>query len=97
MSLKVHCLGIVVFVEPFSQISLIVFQSLVFALSDAPPTLQSSLSENELGGSEEVHQRSHQQSQRVQHCQHHSGAAAGEHRQGQVNANVVFVTINMDR
>lgn len=54
-------------------------------LIDAPPPLQPGLSEDELGGSEEVHQRSHQQSQRVKHRQHHSGAAAGKYRQGQVN------------
>lgn len=71
------------------------FQSLLFALIDAPPSMQSRLSENELGGSEEVHQRSHQQGQRVQHCQHHSGAAAGKHRQGQVNDNIVFIVINV--
>lgn len=54
---------------------------------DAPPSVQPGLSENELGGSEEVHQWSDQQSQRVEHRQHHPGAAAGEHRQGKVNIN----------
>lgn len=46
--------------------------------------LQSGLPENELGSAEEVYQRSHQQSKRVQHRQHHPGAAAGEHRPRQV-------------
>lgn len=49
------------------------------------PFSQPGLSEDELGGSEEVHQRSDQQSQRVQHCEHHPGAAAGKHCQGKVS------------
>lgn len=49
--------------------------------------VQPGLSEDELGGPEEVHQRSDQQSQRVEHRPHHPGAAAGEHRQGKVNNN----------
>lgn len=47
-------------------------------------SLQSGVSEDELGSPQEVHQRSHQQSKRVQHRQHHPGAAAGEHRPRQV-------------
>lgn len=49
--------------------------------------MQPGLSEDELGGSEEVHQRSDQQSQRVEHRHDHPGAAAGEHRQGEVSNN----------
>lgn len=56
-------------------------------VKSAPPLVQPGLSEDELGGSEEVHQRFDQQSQRVQHRQHHPGAAAGEHHQGQVSGS----------
>lgn len=56
-------------------------------LTDALPLVQPGLSEDELGGSEEVHQRSDQQSQRVEHRHDHPGAAAGEHRQGEVSNN----------
>lgn len=46
--------------------------------------MQPGVPEDELGGPQEVHQWSHQQGQRLQHRQHHPGAAAGEHREGQV-------------
>lgn len=52
---------------------------------DAPPPVQPGLSEDELGSSEEVHQWSDQQSKRVEHRHDHPRAAAGEHRQGEVN------------
>lgn len=55
--------------------------------------MQPGLSEDELGGAQEVHQRSYQQSQRVKYCQHHTGAAAGEHRQGEVISNTHIFAI----
>lgn len=45
---------------------------------------QFGVSEDELGSPEEVHQWSDQQSERFQHCQHYSRAAAGEYCEGQV-------------
>jgi len=45
---------------------------------------QFGVSEDELGSPEEVDQWSDQQSERFQHCQHHSRAAAGEYCEGQV-------------
>lgn len=47
--------------------------------------VQPGLSEDELGGSEEVHQRFDQQSQRVQHRQHHPGAPTRKYRQREVS------------
>lgn len=49
--------------------------------------MQPGLSEDELGGAQKVHQWPHQQGQRVKYCQHHTGAAAGEHHQGEVINN----------
>ncbi len=57
----------------------------VCPVTDAPPLVQPGLPEDELGGSEEVHQWSDQQSQRIKHRKHHSGAAAGKHSQGEVS------------
>lgn len=61
---------------------------IICVFTDASPPVQPGLSEDELGGSQEVHQWSHQQNQCVKHHQHHPGAAAGEHRQGEVNKNI---------
>lgn len=55
------------------------FSSILFFLIS-----QFGVSENELGSPEEVHQWSDQQSERFQHCQHYSRAAAGEYCEGQV-------------
>lgn len=52
--------------------------------SPSYPFPQPGVPEDELGSAEEVHQRSHQQGKRVQHRQHHPGAAAGERRPWQV-------------
>lgn len=52
--------------------------------TDTLSPVQSGLSEDELGGFEEVNQRVDQQSECVQHCQHHPGAAARERCQRKV-------------
>lgn len=60
-------------------ISVVGFSSILFFLIS-----QFGVSEDELGSPEEIHQWSDQQSERFQHCQHYSRAAAGEYCEGQV-------------